>query len=341
MNTQYVFGVRTKRVSDESRSRRPYLFAVLHGIALSLALSHAFAQSYPVRPIRLVVPYPPGGGADNVARPIAQKLSEALGQQVLIDNRGGAAGIVGAEIVAKSKPDGYTLLDDSSSRAVNPALRPLPFDTMKDFASIGMIVINPSILVVHPSLPVNTVGELIKLAKSHPSQILFASSGVGSAPHMGAALFSYMAKVEMVHVPYKGGGPALADLIGGHVQLLFPNIASGLPHVKSGKLRGIAVTSTKRSRAAPHLPTVAESGLPGFELHEWNALFAPAGTPPEIIAKLNTELNRILRSPEMRERLFAMGAEVAPSTPMELDDYVRKELVKWDKVVKDVGIKLD
>jgi len=288
-----------------------------------------------------VVPYPPGGGADNVARPIAQKLSEALGQQVVIDNRGGAAGIIGADIVAKSKPDGYTRLDDSSSRAVNPALRKLPFDTLKDFASVGMIVINPNFLVVHPSLPVRTVRDLIRLARERPGEIKYASSGVGSAPHMGAALFQYMAKIDLLHVPYKGGGPALADLIGGHVQLLFPNIASGLPHVKSGKLRGIAVTSSKRSRSAPQFPTVAESGLPGYELHEWNALFAPAGTPQEIIGRLNSELGKILRAPEMQERLFQMGAEAAPGTPEQLDEYVRRELAKWDKVVKDVGIKVD
>jgi tripartite-type tricarboxylate transporter receptor subunit TctC len=317
------------------------LCSVLYGIALVLAVPVSLAQPYPARPIRLVVPYPPGGGADNVARPIAQKLSEALGQQVVIDNRGGAAGIIGAQIVAKSKPDGYTLLDDSSSRAVNPALRPLPFDTMKDFAPISMIVINPSILVVHPSLPVNTVADLIRLAKQRPRQIMYASSGVGSALHMGAELFKYLAKVDMLHVPYKGGGPALADLIGGHVQLVFPNIASGLPHVKSGKLKGIAVGSTKRSRAAPQVPTVAESGLPGFELYEWNALFAPAGTPPEIIARLNAELAKVLRVPDIQERLFQMGAEPAPGTPEELDDYVRREIVKWEKVVREMGIKVE
>lgn len=317
------------------------LCSVLYGVALVLAVPVSLAQPYPARPIRLVVPYPPGGGADNVARPIAQKLSEALGQQVVIDNRGGAAGIIGAQIVAKSKPDGYTLLDDSSSRAVNPALRPLPFDTMKDFAPISMIVINPSILVVHPSLPVNTVADLIRLAKQRPRQIMYASSGVGSALHMGAELFKYLAKVDMLHVPYKGGGPALADLIGGHVQLVFPNIASGLPHVKSGKLKGIAVGSTKRSRAAPQVPTVAESGLPGFELYEWNALFAPAGTPPEIIARLNAELAKVLRVPDIQERLFQMGAEPAPGTPEELDDYVRREIVKWEKVVREMGIKVE
>src|SRR5262245_35042595 len=286
--------------------------------AVALAAApQAFAQSYPVKPIRLVVPYPPGGGADNVARPVAQKLSEALGQQVVIDNRGGAAGIVGAEVVARSKPDGYTLLDDSSSRAVNPALRKLPFDTIRDFASIGMIVVNPNILVVHPSLPVRTVRDLIRLAKERPGEIRYASSGVGSAPHMGAELFKYMAKIDLLHVPYKGGGPALADLIGGHVQLLFPNIASGLPHVKSGKLRGVAVTSTRRSRSAPEFPTIAESGLPGFELHEWNALFAPAGTPQEILTRLNLELNKVLRAADIHERLFQMGAEPAPGTPGE------------------------
>lgn len=314
---------------------------VAYGAALGLTAPELFAQNYPTRPIRLVIPYPPGGGADNVARVFAQKLSESLGQQIVIDNRGGAAGIIGAEIVAKSKPDGYTLLDDSSSRAVNPALHKLPFDTVKDFTPVGMIVVNPNILVVHPSLPVKTVRELIALAKAHPGRITYASSGIGSAPHMGVELFKYLAKVDMVHVPYKGGGPALADLIGGHVQLLIPNIASGLPHVKSGKLRGIAVTSTKRSRSMPELPTVAESGLPGYELHEWNALFAPAGTAPEIIAKLNTELAKVLALPEVQERFFQMGAEAAPGTPEQLGAYVNSELAKWAKVVKDMKIKVE
>ncbi|MCC6531181.1 MAG: tripartite tricarboxylate transporter substrate binding protein [Burkholderiales bacterium] len=317
------------------------LGAALAALFLAIASHDTGAQSYPSRPIRLVIPYPPGGGADNVARVFVDRLSQELGAQVLIDNRGGAAGIIGADVVAKSKPDGYTLLDDSSSRAVNPWLRKLPFDTLKDFAPIGMIVVNPNFLVVHPSLPVTSVRDLVGLARAHPGQIAYASSGVGSAPHLGGALFEYLAKVKMLHVPYKGGGPALADLVGGQVQVLFPNIASGLPHVRAGRLRGIAVTSTKRSRAAAEFPTMAESGLPSFELSEWNALFAPAGTAPETIAKVNAALVKVIAAAEIRERLFQIGAEPSPGSPQELDQFVRKELARWGKIIKEVGIKLE
>ncbi|MBI4189801.1 MAG: tripartite tricarboxylate transporter substrate binding protein, partial [Betaproteobacteria bacterium] len=233
------------------------------------------------------------------------------------------------------------LLDDAMAHGVNPALHKLPFDPIKDFAPIGMIVINPNFLLVHPSFPVKTVSDVIRLAKARPGEIIFASAGVGTSAHLAGELFKYMAKIDIVHVPYKGGGPALVDLIGGQVQLYFANIASGLPHVKSGKLKGIAVTSTRRSRSAPEFPTMAESGLAGFELHEWNALFAPAGTPPEIIARLNTELGKILRTPEMQERFFQMGAEAAPGTPGQLGDFVRSEIARWGKVVRDVGIKVD
>jgi tripartite-type tricarboxylate transporter receptor subunit TctC len=299
------------------------------------------AQSYPSKPIRLVVPYPPGGGADNVARPLAQKLGEALGQQVVVENRGGASGIIGADVVAKSKPDGYTLLLDASARAVNPALHALPFDTLRDFTPIGMVVINPNFLVEHPSVPAKTVSELIQLAKAHPHTITFASAGIGSAPHMAGELFKYMAKIVLVHVPYKGGAPLFADLIGGHVQLFFANIASGLPNVRAGKLRGIAVTSSKRSRSAPEFPTMAEAGVPGYEVHEWNALFAPAGVPAEIVTRLNAEVAKVLRAPDIQERFFTMGAEPAPGTPAELDAFVRREIARWTKIVKDTGIKAE
>jgi tripartite-type tricarboxylate transporter receptor subunit TctC len=325
-----------KRYQSRARQR-----ARLAAIAL-LSTTPVFAQNYPARPIRVVVPFPPGGGADNVARPVAQKLSEALGQQVVVDNRGGASAIIGAAIVAKSRADGHTLLLDALTHAVNPALHKLPFDTEKDFTPVGMIVVNPLLLVVHPSLPVKTVSDVISLAKSRPREMTFASGGgTGSSGHLAGELFKYLSKIDIVHVPYKGGSPALVDLIGGQVQLYFGNISSGLPHVRAGKLKGIAVSSAKRSRSAPEFPTVAESGLPSFEVYEWNALFAPAGTPPQIIARLSTELQKILHASEMQERFFQMGVEGAPGTPQQLGDFVRSEIAKWGKVVRDVGIQPD
>ena len=315
---------------------------VVFAIALLSAATSLFAQNYPARPIRLVVPFPPGGGADNVARPVAQKLSDALGQQVVVDNRGGASAIIGAAIVANSKPDGYTLLLNALTHAVNPALHKLPFDTNKDFTPVGMVVVNPLLLVVHPSLPVKTVSDVISLAKGRPREITFASGGgTGTSGHLAGELFKYLANIDIVHVPYKGGGPALVDLISGQVHLYFGNISSGLPHVRSGKLKAIAVSSAKRSRSAPEFPTVAESGLPSFEVYDWNALFAPAGTPSRIVAQLNTELQKILHAPEMQERFFQMGVETAPGTSQQLSDFVRSEIAKWGKVVGDVGIKAD
>jgi tripartite-type tricarboxylate transporter receptor subunit TctC len=310
-------------------------------IILVCPIETTLAQSYAARAIRLVVPYAPGGGADNVARVIAQKLSEALGQQVVIDNRGGAGGIIGADIVAKSAPDGYTLLHDASAHAVNPSLHKLPFDTLKDFAPVGMVVINPNFIVVHPSLPARTVRDLIALAKAHPRQITYGSAGIASAGHLAGELFNYMAGTEMIHVPYKGGGPAIADLMGGHLQVLLPNIANAMPHVKTGKVIGIAVTSAKRSRSAPEFPTVTESGLPGYEIYEWNAVFAPAATPLAIVTKLNAELRKVISTPDVQERFFQMGAEAAPGSPEHLDDYVRSEITKWGKVVKAMGIKVE
>jgi tripartite-type tricarboxylate transporter receptor subunit TctC len=298
----------------------------------------ASAQSYPVKPVRIVVPFPPGGSADTVARVLAQKLAPALGQQVVIDNRGGASGAIGAEHVAKSAPDGYTLLDAASSQAVNPALRKVPFDTLRDFAPISMLFVAPNLLVAHPSLPINSAQDLIRLARSYPGQLTYASAGVGSAPHMAGELFGYLAKVALTHVPYKGGGPALADLMGGHVQLSFLAIATSLPYVKNGKVKGIAVTSAKRSASAPQFPTIAESGVPGYELNEWNGLFAPAGTPAEIIAQLNSEVVKALVASDVKERLFHLGAEAAPGTPAELADHLRRELAKWARVVKDMRI---
>jgi tripartite-type tricarboxylate transporter receptor subunit TctC len=308
---------------------------------LCLAAAVVYANDYPARTIRVLVPYPPGGGADNVSRLIMPKLAAVFGQQVVIDNRPGASGIIAAEFVAKSPADGYTLLHDATAHSVNPALRKLPYDTLKDFTPITLLVVNPNFLVVHPSFAIRTVSDLIELAKARPAQITYASSGIGSAQHMAGALFEYMTKTRLVHVPYKGGGAVYSDLIGGQVQMFFANIASGLVHVKSGKLRGIAVTSAKRSASAPEYPTFAESGMPGYEVYEWNGLFGPAGMPKEIVARLNTEIVKILNMPEVKERFFQLGAEAAPSSPEQLGNYVRNEVGKWESVVRALNIKAD
>jgi tripartite-type tricarboxylate transporter receptor subunit TctC len=295
-------------------------------IALWCIVGAAHAADYPTRVIRVLVPYPPGGAVDNVSRLLMPKLAVVLGQQVVIDNRPGASGIIAADAVAKSAPDGYTLLHDASAHSINPSLHKLPYDTLKDFTPITLLVVNPNLLVVHPSVPVKTVRDLIKLAKAHPGQITYASSGVGSSQHMSGALFEYMTKTALVHVPYKGGGPVYSDLIGGHVQMFFANIASALVHVKSGKLRGIAVTSARHSVSAPEFPTFAESGVPGYDVYEWHGLFGPAGMPKETVSRLSSEMARILVAADIKERFFQLGAEAAPGAPEGLADFVRAEV---------------
>jgi len=306
---------------------------------LNTFVTFAWAQGYPSRPIRLIVPYPPGGAADNTARILWPRMSEVFGQQIVIDNRGGASGTIGADIVAKSAPDGHTLLHDASAFTVNPALRKLPFDPLKDLTAVAMLMRTPNMIVVHPSVPIATTRDLIDLAKAQPGRITMGSSGYGSAPHMAGELFQYMTKVSLLHVPYKGGGLVYADLLGGQVQLFFGSIASALPHVQGGKLKGIALTSTKRSRSAPQIPTIAESGVPGFEIYEWNALYAPAGTAPAIVAQLNTAMNKLLDTPDVQQRFFQLGAEAAPVSPAEAGRDVRSEMAKWSRTVKDMGIK--
>jgi tripartite-type tricarboxylate transporter receptor subunit TctC len=312
-------------------------FAV--ALAALNAASLSWAQAYPSRPIRLIVPYPPGGAADNTARILAPRAGEALGQQIVIDNRSGASGIIGADIVAKSAPDGYTLLHDASAFTVNPSLRKLPFDPLKDFAPVAMLMRTPNMIVVHPSVPVNTTRDLIDLARAQPGRITMGSSGYGSAPHMAGELFQYMTKVSLLHVPYKGGGLVYADLLGGQLQLFFGSIASALPHVQGNKLKGIALTSAKRSKSAPQIPTISESGVPGFEIYEWNALYAPAAVVPGVVSRLSTVMNKLLESPDVQQRFFQLGAETAPMTPTELSGYVRGEIAKWAKTVKEMGIK--
>jgi tripartite-type tricarboxylate transporter receptor subunit TctC len=303
----------------------------------------ALSQAYPTKPIRLVVPFPAAGTTDILARAIAQKLSEALGQQVVVDNRPGAGGNIGSDLVAKSAPDGYTLLMGTvGTHAINVSLyAKMPYDAVKDFTPVVLVAGVPNVLVVNPALPVKTVGDLIKLAKDKPGTINFASSGNGTSIHLSGELFKSMTGVQMAHIPYKGSAPALTDLIGGQVQIMFDNLPSSMAHIKGGRLRAIAVTSAKRAPALPDIPTIAESGVPGFEASSWFGILAPAGTPREIVLRINAEANKALQSGEMKEKLLAQGAEAVGNSPEFFADHIRSETIKWAKVVKESGATVD
>jgi tripartite-type tricarboxylate transporter receptor subunit TctC len=310
--------------------------------ALFLAASVAAAQSYPSRSVRMVVHFPPGGPTDLVGRALGQRLSEYWKQPVVIENRPGAGGVLGVETVLRAPADGHTLLfGTSGSLALAPALQKLPYNVFTDLAPITLAVINPQILVVHPSLPVKSVQDLIRLAKSRPGQINYASVGPGSPNHMGMELLKSMTGIDMVHIPYKGTAPAMADVIAGQVSLLFNSMPAVLPHVQSGRLRGIAVGSAKRSPAAPDIPTVAESGVPGFQYTTWYALLAPAATPKEVIARINADSVRALSQPDMVQSLASQGAEPAPTSPEGLAKFMREEFEAWRKVIKAAGIRLE
>jgi len=313
----------------------------LAGAALLLAGLSAHAGAWPEKPVRLVVSYPPGGTVDAVARIIAPKLSAKLGQPVVIDNRGGAGGAIGGDLVAKSAPDGYTVMLDASNHAQNPALRKMPFDTLRDLAPVSLLVKVPNVLVVNPSAPMKSVADLIAQAKAKPGGINYASSGNGSAQHLAGELFASMAGVQITHVAYKGGGPALTDVMSGHVPVFFASLASSLPFIQGGKLRALAVTGKTHSPALPQLPTVAEAGLPGYEVYEWNAVFVPAGTPAPVVERLSKEFAATLKDPEVRTRLEALGAEVIGSSPAELDNFRRAEITKWTRLAKDNKIQVD
>ena len=317
------------------------LITRLLALALLVMAAGANAQ-YPAKPIRMIVTYPPGGGADTMARIIAPKLSERLGQQVVVENKAGASGQIGADLVAKSPADGYTILLDATAYSVNPSLYPkLPYDPIKDFAPITILVRVPNILVVTPGFAPKSVQELVALAKSKPGQLSYASSGNGSAQHLAAELFKVGAGVDIVHIPYKGGAPAIADVMGGQVPMFFGNMSSALPHVKSGRVRALAVTGGKRSANVPDLPTIAESGVPGYEVYEWNGVFAPAGTPAAIVNRLQAEIARIMHLPEVSEKLAALGAEAVANTPQEAAAFVKAEIAKWTMVVKQANIKAE
>ena len=311
-----------------------FLIAALTGAA------SAEAQNYPVRPVRLVVPSSPGGGTDISARIIAPKLSEYLGQQVVVDNRPGAGTMIGGEVVARAAPDGYTLLMGISTLAINPAIyRKVPYDALRDFAPVSQAVALPNVLVAHPSLPVKSVKELIAFAKARPGQLNFASAGLGTSPHLSMELFLSMTKLKMVHVPYKGSGPGVVDLVAGHVPLMMPNMLSALPHIKTGRLRALGVTSARRAAGAPDIPTIAEAGVPGYEAVQWYGVLAPAGTPRPIVTRLHAQIVRVLQLPDIRQRFSTDGAEAVGSSPEEFATFIRAETAKWARVIKDAGIR--
>ncbi len=305
------------------------------------AAMHAAAAAYPEKPVRLVVPSVPGGGTDATMRILAPKLSEILGQQVIIDNRGGAAGNIGAEAVARAAPDGYTLLAVIASHTINPHLMSkVPFDIDRDFAPISLAVTLPNVLVSNPSLPVRSVKELIAFAKARPGQLQFASAGFGSNPHLMMELFTSMTGIKMVHVPYKGAGPAFTDVIAGHVHMMAGNILSALPHIRSGRIRAYGVTSAVRSSGAPEIPTLAEAGVPGYEAVQWFGLLAPAGTPREVVTRLHGAVAQTLNDPVLHKRFVSDGADPRPSkSPEEFAAFMRAEYKKWGQVVKTAGIK--
>lgn len=309
---------------------------------LAGAVGPAVAQAYPARPIRLIVAYPPGGGADTMARVVGQKLAEAWGQQVVVDNRPGGGANIGAELAAHAAPDGHTLFLVAVAHSVNASLYPrLGYDVRRDFAHVILLSSVPGILVVHPSVPVRTTRELIDHAKAKPGQLNYASTGSGGPQHLGMELFKTLAGVDIAHIPYKGAAPALTDLLSGQVHSMLGNMISTLPHTRSGRLRALAVTSTKRSQAAPELPTIAESGVRGFESGSWFGIAAPAQTPRPIIAKINAEVNRTLALPELRSRLGAEGAELIGGTPEAFAAFLRAEIDKWAKVVKFAKMRVE
>jgi len=315
---------------------RPSFIACL---AAALAPFAAGAQSYPAKTVRIVVPYAPGGNTDIVARMIAQRLSPVWSQQVVVDNRPGGATNIGTELVAKAPPDGYTLLMGGASNAINMTLfRKLPYDTLKDFAPIILCTQGANLLVTHPSLPVKTLRDLIALARARPGQLNFGSSGIGSSNQMAGELFKMMAKVNIVHVPYKGNAPALTDAVGGHVEMMFAGITSLVPMIEGGKLRAIAIGSKKRFPAVPSIPTFDESGLPGYEATTWFGLMAPVATPADIVAKVNADAGRILASPEVRDRLIADGQEPGGGTTANFARFIRDEIAKYAGVIRSAGI---
>jgi tripartite-type tricarboxylate transporter receptor subunit TctC len=315
--------------------------AVCACAAALLVTAPALAQlAYPVKPVRLIVPLAPGGPSDTLARTLALKLTEVIGQSVVVENRAGAGGVVGTEIAAKSPPDGYTMILVSNSFTINASLYPrLPYDTLKDLAPVTILAVGPYLIAVHPSLPVKSMKELIALAKARPGQLNYASGGSGTGPHMSLELLKLGAGVDIVHIPYKGAGPALIDLMAGHVQVQPVNILVGLPQARAGKLRALAVTTAKRSAAAPEFPTIAETVVPGFDEGGQHGILLPAGVPRDIVARLHQGIIKVLQNPEVRDRLAAEGSEVVGNTPEQYGVIIRADVEKWARVIQRTGIR--
>ena len=323
------------------------LVARLHSFALKTAAllvaltAVAAAQDYPTKPVRLIIPFPPGGSNDVVGRMIATQLSEKLGKQVVVDNRAGAGGVIGTEIAANAAPDGYTLSIISLAHAVNPWLYKLNYDPIKSFAPVGILASGPNVLAVNPGLPVNSVKDLVALAKQKPGDLQYASAGIGSFQHLGGELFKLEAGVDMLHVPFKGGGPAMIDVIGGHTKLVFSSLVQTTPHIKSGKLKAIGVGGLKRNPVLPDVPTIAESGVPTYEAVNWWGIVAPAGTPQPIVDKLHAAITAVQTSPEVQKQFSSEGAEIVQMTSAEFGAFMESEMKKWERVVKEGKIKAE
>ncbi len=303
----------------------------------------AYSQTYPIKPIRIIVPFPPGGATDVLARTVGPRMSETFAQQVIVENRSGATGNIGAELAAKAAPDGYTLVvGQASNIAINITLMGrLPYDPVKDFTPLTLLASTPNVLVIHPSLPVRSVKDLIALAKSKPGQLNYATSGNGSPGHFSAELLKKMAGIDMVHIPYKGASPALIDVVGGHASLYFTAMLSAQPFVKSGRLRVIAQTSAKRSPSLPDLPTIAEAGYPDYDITSWWGMLGPAGLPRDIANKLHAEIVRIIATPDVKERLNGLGADAVTNTPEQFTAYIKAEIAKWARIIKETGVKAE
>jgi len=316
---------------------------VAGSLSLTAVLAQAQTAGYPVKPVRWVVPFPPGGSADIMGRMIGQDLAKTLGQQVVIENRAGASAIVGSEYVAKSPADGYTLLQANVSQmTIHPSLYPrLPYDPLKDFAPVTVLGIVTSVMVTTPSLPVASVRDLVAMAKKRPGQLNFTSSGAGSSTHLTGELLKQRAGIAMTHINYKGSGPALTDVMAGFVEIMFENLPSALPFINANKLKVLAVTGKDRSPVLKSVPTLAESGFPGFDMVSWQALVAPAGTPRAVVDRLNAEVAKVLKTPEMKEKMTGLGTDVVANSPEQFAQYLREETAKWSKIVKDAGIKLE
>ncbi|HWI12691.1 MAG TPA: tripartite tricarboxylate transporter substrate binding protein [Burkholderiales bacterium] len=328
------------RSRSGSRARNAGVVAAVAAACFAATSIAAAADAYPSKPIRIIVAFSPGGFVDFTARLIATPLAAALGQQVIVDNRAGAGGVVGSELAARAAPDGYTLtVGSAGTHAVNQSLYPrLPYNVVRDFEAIARLTDAPSILAVHPSLPARSVKELLALARSQPGRVAYASAGAGTSTHLAAALFEHLGHVQLVHVPYKGGAPAMVAVIAGEAPITFGTAASVSPHTRSGRLRGLGVTAAHRSAVLPELPTIAESGLPGYEMMNWLGLFAPAGTPRPVVDRLAAEALRIVRSPEIVARMNAQGAEPSPQGPDEFAAFVKAEVEKWGRVVAATGM---